>query len=446
MRISSRHVALALPLLAVGVAACSDDIPTKQIGGTEYGLPLDAVSPVRPPLATFATRRSGTGNVVLDSITLTLTNLQPLAGAASYRFYAVGNAGAGDTVPVQAGLTRIRRDTTLTAAGSQTFNRTVTDLGTSSYLKGAGFGDTIIAAFGGAQFAGGNKRFLVVTIQADSTSPSFTETTPRPLWVRYRDTVVSGTPPVVASGAVLVSGTSQFGNFAIGRPPYIYAGGGRGRSGFWDRQNDGRLLYSAIAENLQQPPLGYLYQPWMRDSVTRRNVPFGELRASVGGESLRDYDQRPIGLEVAQLPIARFETSEQLVGSPLQTFAGVHLVLEPKLGDRTITRTSVLVGTLGDTLRIGRGSGVLRILALTGADSIPGVTIVAYAEGGRVPLATVTTAGATPVASAKGQATIQSVPAGNIDLYVTPPGGATKAAQRVVMAARDTMRVTVTVP
>ena len=450
MRLTSRQRLVALSALAAAAAACANDIPTEKVGGTEYGLDLLAVSPLRPPVASFTARRSGTGNVVLDSLTVTLTKLQPLAGDAAYRFYAVGNAGAGDTVPVEARMTLVHRDSTVTETGTIAVTRTATDLGTSSFFKGVGFADSLIARFGGAQFAGGNKRFLVVTIQANQASPSFTADTPRPLWIRYRDTTVAttGTPPVttVSPGAVVLSGTSQFGTFAIGRPAYVFVGGGFGRSGFWDRYADGRLLYSAFVQNLSQPPLGYYYQPWMIDSVSRRNVPFGELRSSAYGASLMEYDERPIGTEVAKLPDARFGTSQEEVGSPLQTFAAVHLMLEPKLGDRSLALTSVVAGTLGDTLRVGRGSGALRILALSGADSVAGVTVVAFAEGGRAPLASATTAGPVPVAQLKGQATLQPIPAGNIDLYVTPPGGATLPVKRVVMVARDTMQVVVQIP
>lgn len=452
MRLTLRRAALlALPVAAAGLAACFEDsIPTKQIGGTEYGLPLLAVSPLaRTPIATFTARRSGTGNVTLDSLVVTLANLKPLAGPAVYRFYAVGNAAAGDTVPVQARLFLIHRDSTVDNTGAVTVRRDSSDLGTSDSFEGLGSADSLYARFGGAQFAGGNKRFLVVTIQPNAASPAFTAATPRPLWVLYRDTTVTG--GAVVNGAVRLSGSSAtatqggFGTFEIGVPPYRFPGGGRGRSAFWDRYGDGRMLYSAVAENLAQPPLGYYYQPWMRDTV-RGDVRFGELTANVGGASLFDYDQRPIGTEVAQLPTARFGTSEQEIGQPLQVFAGVHLVLEPKLGDdSTLALTTVLLGTVGDTVRFGRGSAVLRLLALRGTDSIPDVVIVAYAPGSAVPIATATTAGATPQPRLKGQATMARVPAGTVDLYVTPPGGSTTT-RRIEVVARDTMQVTLTLP
>ena len=426
----------ALPLAALAFGACFDgDVPTKQIGGTEFGLLLNVASPVRVPGATF-TARAAPPTTTLDSLIVTFTNLKPLEGRAAYRFYAVGPTLA-TAIPVAARLTALRRDSAVTATGSVAETTDSSELGTSTYYRGQKPNVTVRARFGGAQFAGNTTQFLVVTIQTDSTAPAFDSTaTPMPLWLRYRN---------ATTNAVLTSGSAIFGEFHPVSPrPFVALG--RGRSAFWDRFNNMRLLYSAIVEGLTQPPLGYYYQPWLRDTRTRRDVAFGELRDDAGN-SLRDADLMTIPGSVAQIPIGRFETSEDSVGSPLMSFDGVHLVLEPKLGDTTLSLASVLVGTLGDTLGF-RGTGAIEILARRGQDSVAGVQIIVRALNGNVAVGQprpATTADDEPVPSDKGRVIITRIPAGEVELLITPPAGMTAPATRprVTVIRGDTATVTI---
>ena len=441
MRPTLRRAALALPFATALLAACfEDDIPTRQIGGTEYGLLLSVQTPTRVPTATFTSRIPATTQpTVLDSLFVNLTNLKTLTGNATYRFYAVGT-GAGDTVPVAARLFLIHTDSTVSASGTVTATRTVTPLGTSSNFRGIGPADTLQARFPGAQFGGTTRRFLVVTIQADSMAPAFTATTPRPLWLEYR---------AAAGTNVVTSGSAAFGTFHI-RPDsqYRFTAGGRGRSAFWDRYGTGEYLYSAIVENVTQPPLGYYYQPWLRDTRTGRAVRFGELRDTLGA-SLRDSDLRPIIAGFNQLPVARFRTSEDEIGQPLASFDGVHLVLEPKAGDDTsLVLSTVLVGTYGDTL-LTRGVGAVRVTVRRGGADVGGATVVAVPVNGRNAVGSpipATTADSTQGAATKGQAIISRIPAGLVDLIVSPPTGTGSAQQRVNVIARDTVDVTITLP
>jgi hypothetical protein len=429
-------VVAALPLAALAFGACFDgDVPTKQIGGTEFGLLLNVASPVRVPAATFTARAAPT-TTTLDSLIVTFTNLKPLAGAAAYRFYAVDatfNAGT----PVAARLTALRRDSTVTGAGTIAETTDSSELGTSTFFHGARPNTTVRARFGGAQFTAAHQ-LLVVTIEEDSTRPLYDYThTPMPLWLRFRN--------AAAPNAVITSGSAIFGKFSPSTPrPFVALG--RGRSAFWDRFNDMRLLYSAIVEGLTQPPLGYYYQPWLRDTRTRRAVRFGELRDETGA-SLRDADLMTIPGSVAQIPIGRFETSEDSVGSPLMSFDGVHLVLEPKLGDTTLSLASVLVGTLGDTLGL-RGTGAIEVLARRGQDSVAGVQVIVRALNGTVAVGQprpATTADDEPVPSDKGRVIITRIPAGEVELLITPPAGMTAPATRprVTVQRGDTATVTI---
>src|SRR5215208_7136999 len=440
-----RAALAALPLAVVALAACFEgDVPTRQIGGTEYGLLLTVPSPLRLPGGSF-TARAFPNNLTLDSLIVTLSSLKPLVGKAAYRFYAVGG-GVGDTVPVAARLTAIRVDSSVTAAGSVSTTTDSSEIGTSTFFHGAGPNTTVRARFGGAQFGGITRRYLVVTIQADSTAPAFTATTPQPVWVQYRNLAVPPPPPpVIVANSIITGGNTIFGNFNVNAPrPFIAIG--RGRSAFWDRSRDMRLVYSAIVEDIAQPPLGYFYQPWLRDTRTRRGVPFGELRDAAGA-SLHDAYLLVIPGSVAQIPAARFDTNEDSVGTALQTFDGVHLVIEPKLGQPGLSLASVLVGTFGDTLA-SRGFGSIEVTAVRGQELVPGVQIVVRAVSGNNAVGQpipATTVGDEPLPALKGKITITKIPAGEVELIVTPPSGFTATASplRVTVLRGQTTPVTI---
>lgn len=447
VRRAARTAALAAGAL-VAASCFEGDVPTKQIGGTEFGLLLGVPAPLRlPSMTSLGYARTATP-AVLDSLVVTLTNLKPLTGKAAYRFYAVG-AGAGDTVPVAARLTALRRDSTPAPtgpAGAVIETTDSTELGTSTFLRGTPPNVTVRARFAGAQFGGAARQFLVVTIQADSTAPAFAAATPRPLWLRYRNATAPNNVIVpVAPGNAPVS--SIFGKFDL-VSPVPFSPLGRGRSAFWDRDRTMRLQYAAIVEGLTQPPLGYYYQPWLRDTRTRRAVAFGDLVELGTTNSLHDADLLTIPGSVAQLPPARFATSEDELGQALMTFDGVHLVLEPKLGDNTLSLATVLLGTIGDTLGL-RGVGAIEIIAMKGATPVPGVIIVAKAVGANLPVGNPSpaqTAGSDPRPELAGHVIISRIPAGQVELIITPPAGFTGPAQNQVVTVQrgDTTTVNLT--
>ena len=434
----SRHrlAVIALPVVAAVAGACfAGDTPTEQVGGTQYGMLLNVVSPVRVP--TMQVTATAT-QPALTQLVARLTNFKPLAAPAAYAFYAVG-AGAGDTVPVTAALSRIRHDSVPNpATGGVTVTRTVTALGTSSFFNGTGNNDTLVATFAGAQFGGTSRRVLVVTIQSNQATPSYTAATPQPVWYAYRASA--------GGNVITAAGTSIFGNFDL-VTPRPFSGAGRGRSAFWDRYADGHLMYQAVVEQVTQPPRGYYYQGWLRDTRTRRAVRMTDM-VDAAGRSLFDADQQVIPGSVAQLPVGRFGITEADVGQPLNAFDGVHLILEPKLGvDSTHALATVLQGIVGDTLGL-RGLGAIEVLVRRGSEDVGGASIVVVPKDGIVPVgqprpATTGTAGAT-----RGRAIITGIPAGTFELIVTPPTGMNAPAQRpsVTVLPKDTAAVTVTLP
>jgi hypothetical protein len=435
---SRRRLAiLALPVTAALAAACfSGDAPTEQVGGTQYGMLLNVVTPVRVP--TMQVTATASPAATLTQITARLTNFKPLAAPAAYQFYAVG-AGAGDTVPVTATLTRIRNDSTVNAAGAVAVTRTSTALAASSFFQGTENNDTLVAVFAGAQFGGTTRRFLVVTIQADQAAPAYTGATPQPAWFRYRN---DASP----FNIITTAGNALFGNFDLTQPR-PFSGNGRGRSAFWDILRDGHLEYQAIVEQVTQPPRGYFYRGWLRDTRTRRAFAMSDM-VDNAGQSLRDADMLPIPGSVAQLAVGRFGITEQDVGQPLSAFDRVHLMLEPKLGvDSTHALAAVLEGVMGDTLGL-RGLGAIQVVVQRGSEAVGGVAIVVVPDGASAAVGQPRPATTADAGAAKGTTVIGGIPAGPVQLYITAPAGMSAPATRptATVVARDTVTVTVTLP
>ena len=430
-----RLAILALPVVAALAAACfAGETPTEQIGGTQYGMLLNLVTPVRVP--TMQVTATATTQPTLTQIVARLTNFKPLVAPAAYQFYAVGGS-AGDTVPVVATLSRIRNDSVANATGGVTVTRTVTALGTSSFFTGTENNDTLVATFAGAQFGGTSRRVLVVTIQANQAAPSYTASTPQPVWFNYR---------AAAGGNVITTaGTALFGNFDLATPR-PFSGSGRGRSAFWDINRDGHLVYQAIVEVITQPPRGYYYKGWLRDSRTRRAFATSDM-VDNAGNSLRDADLMTIPGSVAQIPVGRFGITEADVGQPLSSFDGVHLVLEPKLGvDSIHGLATVLQGVVGDTLGL-RGLGAVEVVVTRGGTALGGVSVVVVPKAGTAPIGQPRPATTSSDEATKGRTIITAIPAGEVELIVTPTTGSAPATRpTVTVIPKDTVTVTVTLP
>jgi hypothetical protein len=435
-----RILLLALPLGAALAAGCFEgDAPTEQIGGTQFGMLLNVVSPTRIPVAQVRTFARAAAPTVLDSMTVSFVNLKPLTAPAVYRFWAVG-AGAGDTVPVTAVLSRIRNDSVVNqTTGVPAVARTVTALGTASSFSGTFNNDTVVARFTGAQFGGTSRRFFVVTIETDPAATTFTSATPRPLWFAYRATAGGNVIVTPAAGTAAL-----FGTFDV-VAPRPFAGTGRGRSAFWDIRNDGHLEYRAVVEQITQPPRGYYYQGWLRDTRSRRAFRMSDM-VDNAGNSLRDADELVIPGTAAQLPVGRFGITEaQAGGQPLSSFDGVHLILEPKRGiDTTHALTTVLQGIMGDTLGL-RGLGAIEVTALRNGQPVPGVGIVVVPDGATAGVGQPRPASTGSSGATNGKVVIGAIPAGPVQLFVQAPTGMTPTTPpAVTVLPRDTVAVTIT--
>jgi hypothetical protein len=415
---------LASLLLPLAAGCFGDRLPTEQIGGTKFDMPLNSPSAVRYPTATFTVHTTTATPKVIDSITVVFSNLKPLADPARYQIYLIN--GTDSTGRPVGGTQRIvRTDSTITAGGVTT-TRTVTPITTpTSTYAGAPFNTIdsvrIRNVAGTPDTIGSLSTFLVLTIQQNPAQTAFTDATPKPLWFRFRNlgaNVASNTDDVITA-----TGSASFGTFApkgLSRP---FAAQGNGYSSFWDRNRDTLPeLFSALVFNLAQPPLGYFYQPWMRDTATAASVKFGVLRDTVGNTLLdADLVPPPPTTATAQLPPARFATTRDEVGALLTGFTHVQLVLEPKLADLSFPGITVgMEGALGDTLQARRFRGTLKISTMKGATAVQGVTVYVLAGGTNRVIATGST-------GPDGQLQIPGLPAGTVDVLIFPPAGAAVA-------------------
>ena len=447
--------ALVPALVLAGSAACFNDLTPprgEQVGGTLYNMNLSVPSPVRVPTGTAisVSTRTVLGVLTVDSIRVTVTGLKELAGTARYQWYVV-NGLTGAAWPIRYAAVITRTDTTFNA-GAVTTTTTNTTRNLTQFFEGAPFNTSVrfrILNLPAPDTIGLTGSYLVLTIQ-ESTAPAFTATTPKMLWIRFRDQ--RGTA-AVNDDVVVGTPVALFGTFRSEQPDSSRPWGaqGTGRAGFWDKERDTVMHFSALAFGIPQPPVGYYYQPYVRDTRTGAAGRFGELLDPVADTSLLNADLRPVQGTLAELTSARFGTHESSLGCtygecPLrrfQDFTNVQLVLEPKAGVTTYPNWTVaLQGTIPSLLTNRRiAAGSIRAQVTRGTAGFPNATIALFGSG------TSNLISARPT-DATGTAVFDGVPAGPVDVraFVASPNTVAPASQRVEVIARDTVTANFTVP
>ena len=432
----------------VALGACFDE-PTPprgiQIGGTEYNMNLSLPASVRLPSSTSAlfSRVVGTSTII-DSLIITAANLKELEAPAQYQYWIV-NATTKAAWPITHSLRLTRTDSAF-VNGALSTSTTVTNRGPSAFFPGAKFNNAIrfkVANGAGADTIGLTGHFLVLTIQQDTAAPAYTATTPKILWHRIRNPVTNAAipnPPATFGSLRNISDSSR------------YVAQGFGRSAFWDRDRDGILHLSALVIGLPQPPVGYYYQPYARDSRTGAASRFGALTEKNTDSSLANADLAPAQGTLVQLPDARFRVRDdslictygECASSRFTAFSEVQLVLEPKLADMDYPNATVtLQGPIPTLLTKRRAADGIVSVTVTRA-SAPSflATVALYGAGTGSLIQTRTT-------NAQGKAVFTAVPSGPVDVRVFPPVGVTSSAvtQRItVTAGSDTTQVAVTLP
>ena len=185
----SRLGCIAVLSLAV-LAGCGDDGAVTPKGGQAFDAAFTAVASVRyPRIIARAFGRTVNNAAVVDSIVGEVALMKQLDGRARYQFYIVNGLDSTAT-PVSHRQWIIRTDTLLDANGGLNSpvdtNRTA---GVRDFWRGGFFGQKLrfavtLSATDSVQQRGA---WLVMTIQADSTRTAFNDSTPRPLFVRFRD-------------------------------------------------------------------------------------------------------------------------------------------------------------------------------------------------------------------------------------------------------------------
>lgn len=447
--------ALMPALILASAAACFNDLTPprgEQIGGTQYNMNMSVPSPIRLPAggATSVSSRIVGGVPTVDSIRLTVTGLKELAGTARYQWWIV-NGLTGAAWPIGYAAVITRTDTTFNV-GAVATTTTNTTRPTTTFYEGAPFNTSVrfrILNLAAPDTIGLSGSYLVLTIQ-ESIAPAFTATTPKMLWIRFRD---QRNTAAVNDDLIIATPVAVFGTFRSEEPDSSrpWAAQGTGRGAFWDRERDTVLHFAALAFGLPQPPVGYYYQPWVRDTRTGAAGRFGELRDPVADTSLLNADLRPVQGTLAEVTSARFATHESSLGCDygecpvprFQDFTNVQLVLEPKAGVTTYPNLTVaLQGTIPTLLTDRRtATGTVRAQVTRGTAGFANATIALFGAG------TTNLISARPT-NAAGTVVFDGVPAGPVDVraYVPSPNTVSPSSQRVVVAGRDTVTATFTVP
>ena len=433
-------------------AACFGDItPPRgvQIGGTEYNMNFAIPSPVRLPAATsVVSSRVVAGLRVVDSVIATATGLKELVDPARYQFWVV-NGLTGAAWPVTHSLRLTRTDSAF-SGGAPTTSTLITNRGNAPFFAGARFNNTIrfkVANGTGADTIGQSGSFLVLTIQSDSGAPAYTGTTPKLLWFRFRD---QKNTAANTDDAVFDAPAGTFGSLRSISDSTRYIAQGFGRSAFWDRERDTVLHFSALAIGLPQPPVGYYYQPYARDTRTGAAALFGGLREKHTDTSLVAADLAPARGTLVQLPDARFGVRDDSLqctfgacgDTRFKSFTAVQLVLEPKVGDLSYPNLTVsLQGTIPTLLSNRRAKDGLVLITVTRASTGAAVfsaTVALFGAGTGTLIQSTTT-------NAAGVALFTGVPSGPIDVRVFPPASVVSPSlfQRISVVAGDTVDVPV---
>ena len=412
------------------VAACSDGVTETPVGGPAFEATLAPATPLRTPTLTArAWSRASSDGPIVDSLTGVLALAKPLDGRARYRFYAV-NGVDSTALPVSHLQIVERTDSTLDASGGITTSVRTTNNGIRDYWAGAAYGTVLRfrVTLSPTDSAQQRTSFLVVTIQADSTSPAYTAATPRPLWVRFRDqrgTVGRGDDTVFTADTL----RGSFGTFRSPARQEVFAARGGGRATFWDlfSTDQRRPVLSFEATNVPRPPRGYYYQPYLADSRTGVFIPFGQAR-DAAGELLFNADTSSRDSVIA---VVRASFVPDTLARPLREYTTVALQLEPRSAALGVGQpvsvpgiTSVLRATIPSGVTSQRpAAGTVRVIVTRGLQSGPGepnVGAVVLGQGNDF-----NTFLASRNTDASGIASFTDIPAGRVRVVIIAPPGRT---------------------
>lgn len=421
---------LALVAATAALAACDDGITQTPVGGPAFEATLAPVTPLRTPVLTArAWSRPTPDGPVVDSITGLVQFTKSLDGRARYRFYIIN--GVDSTAAPVAHLQVVERtDSILDANGTVQPSVRTTNNGLRDYWSGAPYGTVLRyrVTLSGTDSAQQRTSWLVLTIQADSLLPGFTATTPRPLWVRFRDQrgTVARTDDTVFTADTL---RGSYGTFRSPARQETFVARGTGRVTMWDLFETGarRPVLSMEATDLPRPPLGYFYQPYLADTRSGVFVPIG-TPVNAANQPLFNADTSRADSVIA---VARASYIPDTNARPIREFTNVAWLLEPKAAAVGLSSPVIIPGatialraTIPAAITSQRpANGVVRVIVTRGLQSgaaEPNVGVVVLGPGSDFNTFLVSRN-----TDAAGTASFADMPAGRVRVVIVPPAGRT---------------------
>ena len=429
------------------IAACNQDSTVTPQGGAAFEASFAPVSPVRTPtIVAKAYGRTVNNGAIVDSIVGLVSLMKQLDGRARYQFYIV-NGLDSTAVPVSHRQWIVRTDSLLDANGNLTSpvdtNRSA---GVRDFWRGGFFGQKLrfavtLSASDSAQQRGA---WLVLTIQADSTSTKYNDSTPRPLFIRFRDQ--KGTPTRDDDEVIPDTLRGAFGEFLSPARRTTFAAQGAGSLVFWDVIKTGKPAIRLEFSGLRKPPRGYFYQPYIIDSLSGIAYAWGQAY-DAAGKSLADAD---LGADSILPTLRAVQPSNDVIGQA-ENYSRVDLILEPKTA-APVLKTALSIYSLmtvqrariPDALRAKRAAlGTVQTIVTKGTQGgpvAPNIGVVIQAPG-----LNFNTLLGNKNTDSTGTARFTNVPVGEVRVLAIPFGGSI-VESRVTVVSGQTATVRLVVP
>lgn len=446
-----RNMTIAVLCAASTLAGCAEDGAVTPKGGQAFETPFTTVAAVRyPGMVARVFGRTVNNTAVVDSIVGEVTLMKQLDNPSRYQFYLVNGLDSSAT-PISHRQWIIRTDSVLDANGNIT---TPIDTAPSAanrptfirdYWRGEFFGRKLrfaipLSAIDSVQQ---NAGWLVLTIQRDSSRTAYTDSTPRPLFVRFRDQkgTVSRTDDAIPSDTL----RGSFGEFLSPTRQTRYVAAGSGTLLFWDVINGGIPAIRVNFSGLSKPPRGYYYQPFIIDSLTGNAFAWGQVY-DAAEKQLRDAD---LGTDPT-IPTLRAVQSVSTIIGNVENYTNVSLILEPKFAapqlltaltnysQMTVQRATIPNALLSKRAPLGRVQAIVT-RGTQGGPIAPNVGVVILGPGNNF-----NTLIGNQNTDAGGVATFNSIPVGEVRVVAIPfGGGGVEARVTVVSGQLATVRLAV---
>jgi hypothetical protein len=436
----------AVAAVAIG-AGCSQDAAVTPQGGVAFEAPFTTIASVRSPtIIAKAFGRTVNNAAVVDSIVGEVALMKQLDGRARYQFYLVNGLDSSG-VPVSHRQWIVRTDSLLDANGALKLpvdtNRTA---GVRDFWAGAFFGQKMrfavtLSATDSVQQRGA---WLVMTIQSDSTSTKYNDSTPRPLFIKFRDQ--KGTVTRTDDDVLPDTLRGSFGEFRSPARQRIFRAAGSGSLLFWDVVSTGKPAMRVDFTDLPKPPLGYYYQPFIIDSLSGIAYAWG-ASYDAAGNSLVDAD---LAKDTVIPTLRAVQPSNDVIGQA-ENYTRVDLILEPKTaapplktGLSIYSLMTVQRAQLPAALRAKRAAlGTLKAIVTKGTLGgavAPNIGVVIQGPGNNF-----NTLLGNKNTDSTGTATFPNVPVGQLRVLAIPFGGSI-VETRATIVSGQTATVRLVVP